>query len=65
VPLGFGGAPDDARNFWPEPRATANGWKDGLEAVLVRLVCSGQVPLAEAQRAIASDWIEAWRRYSP
>ena len=54
VPLDLGGAPYDPRNLWPEPRATADGWnadvKDELEAVLSRLVCSGRVPLAEAQR---------------
>ncbi len=33
---GWGGAPYDPRNLWPEPRATADGWnadvKDELEA---------------------------------
>ena len=37
--------------------------KDGLEAVLPQLVCSGQLSLAEAQRAIASDWHAAYRRW--
>jgi hypothetical protein len=67
VPLGLGGAPYDPRNLWPEPRAIANGWnasvKDELETALPRLVCSGQVPLAEAQRAIARDWIAGYRYY--
>jgi hypothetical protein len=44
-----------------------DGWnadmKDELEAVLARVVCSGQVPLAEAQQAIATDWVAAYRRY--
>jgi hypothetical protein len=35
--------------------------KDELEATLARLVCSGRVPLAVAQRAIA-DWIAAFGR---
>jgi hypothetical protein len=67
VPLDLGGSPDDPRNLWPEPRETPDGWnadrKDELEAVLVRLVCSHQVPLQEAQRAIATDWIAAYRRF--
>jgi hypothetical protein len=49
------------------PRATADGWnadvKDELEAVLSRLVCSGRVPLAEAQKAIAADWTAAYNRF--
>ena len=67
VPLDIGGSPDDPRNLWPEPREAANGWnadrKDELEAVLARLVCAHQVPLREAQRAIATDWIAAYRRF--
>lgn len=67
VPLDLGGSPDDERNLWPEPRESEDGWtadrKDELEVVLNRLVCSGSLPLAEAQRAIATNWIEAYRRY--
>ena len=67
IPLNLGGAPDNARNLWPEPRHPADGWdadlKDELEARLNELVCSGQLDLAAAQHAIATDWIEAWRRY--
>jgi hypothetical protein len=48
-------------------RATADGWnadlKDELEAVLSRQVCSGRVPLAEAQQAIATDWTAAYNRF--
>jgi hypothetical protein len=67
VSLGLGGAPYDERNLWPEPRKSVDGWnadlKDELEAVLARLVCSGRVSLAEAQQAIAKDWIAAYNRY--
>jgi len=67
VPLALGGAPNDARNLWPEPRISADGWgadrKDELEATLSRLVCSGQLRLAAAQAAIATDWIAAYRHY--
>lgn len=67
VPLSLGGAPSDPHNLWPQPFFSADGWgadrKDELEGVLRGLVCSGRVPLIEAQEAIASDWIEAYRRY--
>jgi hypothetical protein len=68
IPLSLGGAPFDPRNLWPEPIGEApGGWsapvKDELEATLARLVCSGRVPLAVAQRAIATDWISAFGRY--
>ena len=67
IPLDLGGAPRDPRNLWPEPRYPSDGWtadkKDELEAVLVRLVCSGDVPLDVAREAIASDWHAAYRRY--
>jgi hypothetical protein len=67
VPLDLGGAPYDPRNLWPEPRVTPDGWnadlKDELEAVLSRQVCSGRVPLAEAQAAIAADWTAAYNRF--
>jgi hypothetical protein len=67
VPLALGGAPYDPRNLWPEPRGITNGWsaaaKDKLEVTLARMVCSGRVPLAEAQQAIAHDWIAAYGHY--
>jgi hypothetical protein len=67
VPLGLGGAPYDTRNLWPEPRTTTDGWnadvKDELEAVLSRMVCTGRVPLAEAQEAIAADWTAAYNPF--
>jgi hypothetical protein len=37
--------------------------KDELEAILARQVCSGRVPLAKAQQAIATDWIAAYNRF--
>jgi hypothetical protein len=67
VPLALAGAPEDVRNLWPELREPADGWtaamKDELEAVLARDICAGVLPLAEAQRAIATDWRAAYRRY--
>jgi hypothetical protein len=65
VPLCLAGAPQDQANLWPQPRS--GEWnadrKDNLEAKLCRLACDGKVPLAEAQREIATDWIAAYRKY--
>ncbi|MGH8261112.1 MAG: hypothetical protein ACREUG_15630, partial [Steroidobacteraceae bacterium] len=67
VSLEIGGSPSDPRNLWPEPRHVVGGWgsqtKDRLENRLHRAVCQGRLPLAAAQRAIAHDWIAAYRRY--
>ena len=61
----LGGA-DDIHNLWPEP-SSATVWnaqvKDALEAHLRTLVCSGDLDLATAQREIATNWIEAYKRY--
>ncbi|HZZ21119.1 MAG TPA: hypothetical protein VFE60_00345 [Roseiarcus sp.] len=67
VPLGIGGSDADA-NLWPEPRRWIEPvWnaerKDELEWVLRDLVCSGQLDVVVAQRAIAEDWVSAYRKY--
>lgn len=66
VPLSVGGHPTDPRNLWPEPRNSEWGAdrKDRLEFALYRAVCSGDISLAEAQRAFATDWIAAYGRYT-
>ena len=67
VSLEIGGSPTDPRNLWPEPRHVIGGWgsdaKDRLENRLHTDVCRRRLPLAEAQRAIAGDWIAAYKRY--
>jgi len=68
VALELGGAVNDARNLWPEPDyARRAGFylnpKDHLERALNRLVCSGAIGLAQAQRLIAVDWVSAFARY--
>jgi hypothetical protein len=68
VPLELGGAVNDARNLWPEPDyASSFGFyknpKDRLENALHRLVCDGILPLSQAQRLIASNWVVAYRKY--
>jgi hypothetical protein len=57
VPLELGGS-NDATNLWPETPPTPNP-KDKVENTLKRAVCEGQVSLAAAQNAIASDWLTA------
>jgi hypothetical protein len=37
--------------------------KDVLERKLHNLVCAGKVDLKTAQREIASNWIEAYKKY--
>lgn len=52
-------------NLWPQPyNATWNAHvKDALENLLAGRVCRGETPLPVAQRALADDWIAAYRRY--
>ena len=61
----LGGA-NDARNLWPE-RYTNHVWnakvKDQLEDLLPTLVCQGRVDLRTAQREIAANWIDAYKKY--
>lgn len=67
IPLELGGAPTDPRNLWPEPHEAAGDWgsyaKDRLESRLNDLVCSGALSLDTARAAIASNWMDAYRRY--
>ena len=57
VSLELGGAVNDPRNLWPESGASPNP-KDSVENALHRMVCDGQMPLAQAQHIIATDWLE-------
>lgn len=66
ISLELGGDPNDARNLWVEPPSPGhrpgtgvNNPKDKVENTLHSLVCSGQVQLAAAQSAIATDWTTA------
>ncbi|WP_231567786.1 DUF3761 domain-containing protein [Sinomonas humi] len=66
IPLELGGAPSDVHNLWPEPSTASTGGskaKDDLENKLHTLVCSGQLALATAQQAIATDWWDAYETY--
>ncbi|WP_406502907.1 hypothetical protein [Streptomyces sp. NBC_00212] len=66
VSLELGGDPNDPRNLWVEPPspghkagAGPNNPKDSVESKLHTAICSGKVPLAAAQKAIATDWTTA------
>lgn len=64
IPLGIGGS-NDPLNLWPQGfagRVNAHQ-KDRLEYRLHLMVCSGKLDVATAQRAIASDWVAAARKY--
>jgi hypothetical protein len=65
ISLELGGA-DVAENLWPESYDTTP-WnahtKDKLEDRLHALVCAGKLPIEQAQREIAADWIAAYEKY--
>ena len=61
----LGGA-DDIHNLWPQPYSNTV-WnakvKDSLEDHLRQMVCEGSLDLATAQKEIAGNWIEAYKKY--
>ena len=63
-PISLGGAPKDYRNLWLQSWAGQENAekKDGLETLLNRMVCSGQLSLATAQEAVAVNWLDTYRR---
>jgi hypothetical protein len=64
ISLELGGS-NSIRNLWPQPYT--GPWnahqKDALENRLHKLVCSGSLPLEQAQHDIASDWVSAYHKY--
>jgi hypothetical protein len=62
VSLELGGN-NDIANLWPEIGKLPNS-KDKVENDLHRAVCSGKVKLADAQRAIATDWRTAEHQFA-
>jgi hypothetical protein len=60
----LGGA-DDVRNLWPQPYGGPRNAvdKDRLENQLHKMVCAGDMSLNDAQHAIATDWVAAYRTY--
>jgi hypothetical protein len=65
ISLQLGGHPTDPRNLWPQPYAGSCGAriKDVLETKLKKLVCAGDLTLADAQQIIANDWVSAYQQY--
>jgi hypothetical protein len=64
ISLELGGS-NSTKNLWPQPYGgTYNArQKDALENRLHLLVCRGQLDLKTAQRAVARDWVNAYRKY--
>ncbi len=70
ISLELGGAPADPRNLWPQPwerrgskfatPGTGAETKDHIENYTKKLVCSGQMSLADAQQGIAANWLSLW-----
>ena len=64
ISLELGGS-NSVRNLWPEPYDIY--WnahvKDTLENRLHSLVCDGSISLETAQKAISTDWIDAYKTY--
>jgi hypothetical protein len=65
IPLSLGGA-DVQENLWPQSRET-QPWnarlKDILELRLRKEVCTGRIPISQAQKELATDWTLAYRKY--
>jgi hypothetical protein len=64
IPLELGGS-NEIKNLWPQPDDVRPGWpeKDQLENELHTQVCSGKTSLTEAQKCIASNWVDCWKKY--
>jgi len=60
ISLELGGAPDAVANLWPE-KGLHNA-KDPVENAAKRAVCAHQLTLADAQHAIATNWIALGHR---
>lgn len=65
ISLELGGS-NSIRNLWPQSFTThpLNAHlKDALENKLHELICSGQLPVHEAQAAIAGNWVKAYEQF--
>jgi hypothetical protein len=64
ISLEIGGNPTDPKNLWPQPYAgTGARIKDQVENKLHTLVCANKITLADAQKAIATNWYAAYQKY--
>lgn len=65
ISLELGGS-NSIRNLWPESYVTQplNAHvKDQLENRLHELICTNQLPVEQAQREIAENWLAAYEKY--
>jgi hypothetical protein len=64
ISLELGGS-NDTKNLWPQPYKPTPGAKekDQIENWLHRQVCSGQMSLRDARKAIATDWFAVWKKW--
>jgi hypothetical protein len=65
ISLELGGS-NSIKNLWPESFVTQplNAHiKDTLENKLHELICTGKIPVEQAQKDIATDWIKAYQKY--
>jgi len=66
IPLTLGGS-NDIANLWPFPAEPKPGFieKNLTVNYLHRKVCSGDISLSAAQRAITTIWVEVYNSISP
>ena len=66
IPLTLGGS-NDIANLFPESAQPTPGFheKDLVENYLHLKVCSGDISLSSAQRAIATNWVAVYNSISP
>ena len=64
VPLQLGGSHDRA-NLWPASVSHGVGFKEKqvLNIRLHELACRRELDLAQAQKAVAADWVKLWLVY--
>jgi hypothetical protein len=65
ISLELGGS-NDQKNLWPQPYQGTD-WnahvKDHLENRLKEMVCKNNLPLAQAQKEISTNWIDAYKQH--
>jgi hypothetical protein len=66
ISLELGGDPKDPKNLWPEPYnpSIPDGgarYKVKVEKYLNGQICDGKMTLAEAQKAIVTDWYQVYK----
>lgn len=64
IPTSLGGS-NSIKNLWPQP--LSGEWnhqmKNRLEHHLLKLVCNGTISLETARSDVATNWVEAYKKY--